>query len=222
MLSILNRELRRPGQLPGRERHTPKVGSGELVRLLVTTASSDAKSVPGFAQSLPREALRHVDSLHGFAYQLSKSLGGAEDLVQETFARALAAQEQFEVGTNLKAWLFKILRNVHLDAVRRARRHPTLHLNEVGHDASSWAHERGVEHLRGDAELEALRHLVAEDIDAALSTLSHDARAIVLLDFEGFTELELAEILGCALGTVKSRLARARAALRQRLEEYRQ
>jgi RNA polymerase sigma-70 factor (ECF subfamily) len=191
------------------------------MRLLVTAPSGEAKPVPSLARSLPHEALRHVDSLHGFAYQLNKSPGGAEDLVQEAFARALAAKEQFEAGTNLKAWLFRILRNVHLDALRRARRHPTLDLDDGGAE-SSWTHERGVEHLRGDAELEALRHLVAEDIDAALSTLSSDARTIVLLDFEGFTELELAEILGCAPGTVKSRLARARAALRQRLEEYRQ
>jgi len=192
------------------------------MRLLVTTASGDAESAPSLAHWLPDEALRHVDSLHGFAYQLSKSPGGAEDLVQEAFARALAAKEQFEAGTNLKAWLFRILRNVHLDALRRARRHPTLDMDDAEQTEASWTRERGIEQLRGDAELEALRHLVAEDIDAALSTLSSDARAIVLLDFEGFTELELAEILGCAPGTVKSRLARARAALRQRLEEYRQ
>jgi RNA polymerase sigma-70 factor (ECF subfamily) len=188
----------------------------------VTAADDDTESLPSVAHSLPCEALRHADSLYGFAYQLSKSPGGAEDLVQEAFARALASKEQFEAGTNLKAWLFRILRNVHLDGLRRARRHPTLDLDESGQAESSWTHEHGVEHLRGDAELEALRHLVAEDIDAALSTLSSDARAIVLLDFEGFTELELAQILRCAPGTVKSRLARARAALRQRLEEYRQ
>jgi RNA polymerase sigma-70 factor (ECF subfamily) len=189
---------------------------------LVTAASSEAESVAAAAHSLPCEALQHADSLYGFAYQLTKSSGGAEDLVQETFARALAAEEQFEAGTNLKGWLFRILRNVHLDGLRRARRHPTLDLDEGAHAESSRRYEQGIEHLRGDAELEALRHLVAEDIDAALATLSNDARAVVLLDFEGFTELELAEVLGCAPGTVKSRLARARATLRQRLEEYRQ
>lgn len=72
------------------------------MRLLVTTASGDAESAPSSEHSLPHEALRHVDSLHGFAYQLSKSPGGAEDLVQEAFARALAAKEQFEAGTRLR------------------------------------------------------------------------------------------------------------------------
>jgi len=166
---------------------------------------------------LPREALRYVDSLFGFARQLTRRSAVAEDLVQETFARALAAKSQFGVGTNLKAWLFKIMRNLHVDEVRRSHTSPVI---DAGTDQESWTHASDAEPLRGDAELEALRTLVAEDIEAAMSTLSGDARTIVLLDFEGFTELELAEILGCAPGTVKSRLARARNSLRERLREY--
>jgi RNA polymerase sigma-70 factor (ECF subfamily) len=189
------------------------------MRLLVAAASCYAEHVSSSVDSLPCDALQHVDSLYGFARQLSKSPGAAEDLVQETFARALAAKEQFVVGTNLKAWLFRILRNLHVDGLRRAGKNPVVDAGEP--NEASWTRERDVEHLRGDAELEALRNLVAEDIDAALATLSSDARAIVLLDFEGFTEPELAEVLDCAPGTVKSRLARARATLRKRLEEYR-
>jgi RNA polymerase sigma-70 factor, ECF subfamily len=174
--------------------------------------------VPGSTTSLPYDALRYVDSLYGFARQLCRSSDGAEDLVQETFARALAAQSQFSQGTNLKAWLFKILRNLHVDGLRRVGKSPVV--TAVAANEASWTRGDDVELLRGDAELEALRNLVAEDIDAALATLSNDARTIVLLDFEGFTEPELAEVLGCAPGTVKSRLARARATLRERLQEY--
>ena len=187
-------------------------------RLLVAAPSCYPERVPSSADSLAREALRHVDALYGFARQLSRSPATAEDLVQETFARALAGQAQFAPGTNLKAWLFKILRNLHVDGVRRLGKSP---LSVVEPDEAMMSGERDTELLRGDAELDALRSLVAEDIDAALATLSNDARAIVLLDFEGFTEQELAEVLGCAPGTVKSRLARARATLRERLQEYR-
>jgi RNA polymerase sigma-70 factor (ECF subfamily) len=185
---------------------------------LVAASSCYPERVPSSADSLAREALRHADALYGFARQLSRSPGTAEDLVQETFARALAAETQFAPGTNLKAWLFKILRNLHVDGVRRSGKNP-LSLSET--DEAAWTGGRDTELLRGDAELDALRRLVAEDIDAALATLSNDARAIVLLDFEGFSEQELAEVLGCPLGTVKSRLARARATLRERLREYR-
>jgi RNA polymerase sigma-70 factor (ECF subfamily) len=170
------------------------------------------------SESIAEEALVHLDALYNFVRYLSGSDAEAEDLVQETYARALSKDSQFELGTNLRAWLFRILRNAFLDGRRRAKVSPIVAGADVLDSSVGPDPER--ELLRGDAELELLRGVVADDIAGALLALSPDARAIVLLDLEGLTETELAEVLGCALGTVKSRLARARAALRESLCDY--
>jgi RNA polymerase sigma-70 factor, ECF subfamily len=168
--------------------------------------------------ALGREALAYADTLHNLARYLTRNGADAEDLVQETYARALRAAAQFVPGTNLKAWLFRILRNTFVSLYRRQRANPTVggldtvDPGGVGPDDANW--------FRGDLELDRLRGVVAEEIETALRSLSEDARTVVLLDLEGLTEGEVAEVLGCAVGTVKSRLARARAALRERLRDY--
>ena len=181
-----------------------------------------------YVEAMPRESsaleppfgerlMEQASALYNFARYLSRDSVVAEELVQDAFARALDAQTRFVPGSNLKAWLFRILRNAFLDARRRDRRSPvTLRGSDDGQDeddaSDAW--------LRGDIELDRLRNLVARDIEAALGRLSDDARAVILLDLEGFTETEIASVMDTAIGTVKSRLARARAVLREELREY--
>jgi RNA polymerase sigma-70 factor (ECF subfamily) len=170
------------------------------------------------APPLPREAFEHLDALYRLARRLTGDDDAAEDLVQEAFARAMDKRAQFVPGTNLRAWLFRILRNLYVDDWRRAKASPVrerLEDEEPGGDATATG-----DALRGDEELERLRSVVAGDIERALRELSVDARSIVLLDLEGFTQEELAEVLGCNVGTVKSRLSRARARLRELLRDY--
>jgi RNA polymerase sigma-70 factor (ECF subfamily) len=170
------------------------------------------------AGQLANQALAHLDALYGFAWRLSHDRHIAEDLVQETFARGLAGSQSFEPGTQLKAWLFRILRNVFLDLRRREGRSPLRAEREGPQDGR--LHERPLPGTPEDANFEQLRGLVARDIEAALQALTDDQRAVVLLDLEGFSEQEIASVMDCAPGTVKSRLARARAALRLQLREY--
>jgi len=159
----------------------------------------------------------HADALYSLARHLTGRDADAEDLVQDTFARALGAAHSFVWGTNLKAWLFRILRNAFLDGARRRKREPPRDGRDP--DESAGAGELSGA-LRGDAELDRLRTVVGEEIEEALMTLSEEARTVVLLDLEGLSEAEIAGVVGCAPGTVKSRLHRARGALRERLRDY--
>ena len=174
----------------------------------------DGREDPG-GPGLGREALAYADALYNLARYLTGNGADAEDLVQETYTRALGAAAQFRPGSNLKAWLFRILRNTFYTLYRQRRSHPTVGgLDTVDADAQGAAEETW---LRDDIDLDRLRHLVAEDIEKALLGLSEEARTVILLDLEGQTETEIAEILGCLVGMVKFCLVCVRSSLRLRL-----
>jgi RNA polymerase sigma-70 factor (ECF subfamily) len=165
----------------------------------------------GGSRELGRQALQHADALYAYAHYLARDAQRAEDLVQETFARCIAGAHGFTPGTALKAWLFRILRNAFLDAKRREAKSPVR--GELDVDIA-------LELASSDPGHDPLRGIVASEIEAAMRQLPEPQRSVVLLDLEGFSESEMADVLGCAPGTIKSRLARARAALRVLLKEY--
>jgi RNA polymerase sigma-70 factor (ECF subfamily) len=163
-------------------------------------------------EAIRDQIVAHADALYGLARRLTAHTGDAEDLVQETLVRALRAAPKLPEGSQLKAWLFRILRNAFYD-LHRARRRDTdsLQEDEVTMEPS-W--------LRGDAELDRLRGIVAREIEAAMAKLNDESKTVLLLDVEGFTEAEIAHIMDCPVGTVKSRLMRARTSLRKLLCHY--
>src|SRR5262249_37412184 len=126
--------------------------------------------------ALTREALLHADSLYNLARRLTGSTVDAEDLVQDTYARALGASELFTPGTNLRAWLFRILRNAHIDRLRRHRADPM----GARLDAEVSVEQELLPYAGGDGE--QMRRLVASEIEAALRVLPDDARTVILLD----------------------------------------
>ena len=166
-----------------------------------------------------REALEHLDGLYTLARWLARDAREAEDLVQETFLRALRFAHQFTPGTNLRAWMFQILRNLHLTARKRRGRDQALFGVAAGGAEGGSGSRPEPPDLPAPGRAEAG---VALDLDAALQRLPEEFRTTVLLaDLLGCSMAEVALIQGCPVGTVKSRLFRARGMLREMLKDYR-
>jgi RNA polymerase sigma-70 factor (ECF subfamily) len=168
-----------------------------------------------------RDALPMLDQLYSAALRMTRNPADAEDLVQETYGKAFAAFHQFTEGTNLKAWLFRILTNTYINAYRKKQRQP-LHTSTDEFEDHQMARlsENPSQGLR-PADVEALEALPDSAVKEALAALPEDFRLVVYYaDVEGFAYKEIAEIMGTPVGTVMSRLHRGRKQLREKLADY--
>ncbi len=160
-----------------------------------------------------------VTPLYNFAYRLTLDEDDANDLVQDTYLKAYRFYESFEQGTNAKAWLFRILKNSFINEYRRKVKEPNkVDYQEVESFYNS--EEADTKHTT-DLRVETVQELIGDEVANALNALDVDFRTVIILcDLEGFTYEEMAKILNIPIGTVRSRLHRARMLLKEKLREY--
>jgi RNA polymerase sigma-70 factor, ECF subfamily len=168
-----------------------------------------------------RDAMQYLDQLYGAAMRMTRNPADAEDLVQETYMKAFAAFGSFTDGTNLKAWLFRILTNTYINIYRKKQRQPYQTGTDDLTDGQIQAAESHTPRGLRSAEAEALDRLADTDVVEALAAVPEDFRmAVYYADVEGFSYKEIAEIMDTPVGTVMSRLHRGRKLLRELLEDY--
>ncbi|WP_147944323.1 sigma-70 family RNA polymerase sigma factor [Microbispora sp. CSR-4] len=168
-----------------------------------------------------RDALPYIDQIYAGALRLARNPADAEDLVQDVYMRAFSNFHQFREGTNLRAWLYRILTNTYINTYRRQQRQPQ---RSAAEDIEDWQLAEAASHTSSglkSAEVEALEGLPDSRVKRAQQELPEDFRmAVYLADVEGFAYKEIAQITDVPIGTVMSRLHRGRRQLRTKLEDY--
>jgi RNA polymerase sigma-70 factor, ECF subfamily len=182
----------------------------------VATESTEERRV-----RFERDAMQYVDQLYSAAMRMARNPADAEDLVQEAYTKAFSAFHQYKPGTNLKAWLYRILTNTYINLYRKRQREPLQSNSDTIED---WQLARAESHTsRGlrSAEAEALDHLPDSDVKRALQSIPEEFRlAVYFADVEGFAYKEISDIMNTPIGTVMSRLHRGRKMLRDLLADY--
>jgi len=165
------------------------------------------------------EFMPHINSMYNFAYRLTFDEDDAKDLVQDTYLKAFRFIDSFQQGTNAKAWLFRILKNSFINDYRKKKKEPAkVDYQEVETFYNSEDVDR---QITPDLRVESLQNLMGDEISNALNSLDVDFRTVIILcDLEGFKYDEMAKILDIPIGTVRSRLHRARNLLKEKLSEY--
>jgi RNA polymerase sigma-70 factor (ECF subfamily) len=166
-----------------------------------------------------REFLPHISSMYNFAYRLTFDEDDAKDLVQETYLKAFRFLNSFQQGTNAKAWLFRILKNSFINDFRKKSKQPSkVDYQEV----ETFYNSENVDvSMTTDLRVETVQHMIGDEVSTALNSLAVDFRTVIILcDLEGFTYEEMSKILDIPIGTVRSRLHRARNLLKEKLHAY--
>lgn len=184
-------------------------------------SSSSAKPKAAASAEFEREAVQHLGALLAVATRMTRNSTEAEDLVQDTLVKAMRAREQFESGTNMRAWLLRILTNTFINRYRRGGlEKAVLEGPDADPLADGWVSASTMASMR-DPESAALRPVLEAEIRRALDELPEEFRlAVVLADVEELSYREIADIMGCPIGTVMSRLHRGRRLLKSRLYEH--
>jgi RNA polymerase sigma-70 factor (ECF subfamily) len=165
------------------------------------------------------EFMPHINSMYNFGYRLTLERDDAKDLVQDTYLKAYRFIESFQKGTNAKAWLFRILKNSFINDYRKKSKEP----NKVDYqEVEAYYNSEEVDRqITPDLRVESLKDMIGDEISNALNALDVDFRTVIILcDLEGFKYEEMAKILDIPIGTVRSRLHRARNLLKEKLKEY--
>jgi RNA polymerase sigma-70 factor (ECF subfamily) len=204
-------------------------GAGDGVQVISTSQAPEAAEEIDVASESPearrirfeRDAMQYVDQLYSAAMRMARNPADAEDLVQEAYTKAFSAFHQYKPGTNLKAWLYRILTNTYINLYRKRQREPLQSNSDTIED---WQLARAESHTSSglrSAEAEALDHLPDSDVKRALQAIPEEFRlAVYFADVEGFAYKEISDIMNTPIGTVMSRLHRGRKMLRDMLADY--